>query len=150
MLAGMMPYVGGVRQRLLQSLQAEANCRWFGDRESGCVDPKSLHRLTLEYKSACFDANDALQCYVAGEASYPQTPEHFAELQQIVLARFPLETALHYGIFAGPYSTMPIQLRQATTLYAGNKFTWFPGARLAGGCFTFNYAACPMKTARET
>jgi len=54
MLAGMMPYVGGVRQRLLQSLQAEANCRWFGDRESGCVDPKSLHRLTLETSSRVF------------------------------------------------------------------------------------------------
>jgi len=54
MLAGVMPYVGGVRQRLLQSLQAEANCRWFGDRESGGIDPKSLHKLTLETSSRIF------------------------------------------------------------------------------------------------
>ncbi|HUW35485.1 MAG TPA: hypothetical protein VM223_28075 [Planctomycetota bacterium] len=54
MLAGVMPYVGGVRQRLLQSLQAEANCRWFGDQEKGSVDPKSLHRLAMETSSRVF------------------------------------------------------------------------------------------------
>ena len=54
MLAGVMPYVGGVRQRLLQSLQAEANCRWFGDREKGSVDPKSLHRLAMETSPRVF------------------------------------------------------------------------------------------------
>ena len=54
MLAGVMPYVGGVRQRLLQSLQAETNCRWFGERERGSIDPKSLHRLALDTSNRVF------------------------------------------------------------------------------------------------
>ena len=54
MLAGVMPYVGGVRQRLLQSLQAETNCRWFGDQDRGSVDPKSLHRLILDTSPRVF------------------------------------------------------------------------------------------------
>lgn len=53
-LAEVMPYVGGVRQRLLQSLQAERNCRWFGDQESGKVDPKSLHRLAMNTSPRVF------------------------------------------------------------------------------------------------
>jgi len=54
LLAEVMPYVGGVRQRLLQSLQAETSCRWFGEQERGRVDPKSLHRLSLHTSARVF------------------------------------------------------------------------------------------------
>jgi len=47
MLRGVMPYVGGVRQKLLQSLLAETHSRWYGDQEHGRLDPKTLHRLSI-------------------------------------------------------------------------------------------------------
>jgi cobalamin biosynthesis protein CobT len=44
-LAELLPQVAGVRQHLLQALQAEPKARWLGDREEGKIDPRSLHRL---------------------------------------------------------------------------------------------------------
>jgi nitric oxide reductase activation protein len=45
LLSAVLPYVSGVRQRLIQSLKAQSINRWLGDQESGAVNPRTLHRL---------------------------------------------------------------------------------------------------------
>lgn len=46
-MAELLPHVAGVRQRLLQTLLAEPKARWLGDKESGRINPRSLHRLAV-------------------------------------------------------------------------------------------------------
>ena len=41
----LLPHVAGVRQKLLQTLLAEPKARWLGDRETGRINPRALHRL---------------------------------------------------------------------------------------------------------
>ena len=44
-MAPLMRHVGGVRQKLLQTLMAETRSRWLPDAEDGALNPRALHRL---------------------------------------------------------------------------------------------------------
>lgn len=44
-MATLLPHVAGVRQKLLQTLLAEPKARWLGDKETGRINPRALHRL---------------------------------------------------------------------------------------------------------
>jgi len=41
----LLPYVSGLRHRLLHTLAGKREARWLGDKENGRLDPRSLHRL---------------------------------------------------------------------------------------------------------
>lgn len=48
------PYVAGLRRRLLQTLMAERESLWLGDRTRGKLDPRALHRLLTSSSNRVF------------------------------------------------------------------------------------------------